>query len=236
MSFSWSFSKLQSSETCPRRYNEVDRLKHYKDEDRTALDWGDEVHKAFAQAFLNDTPPPSTMTPWQHWIDEIKELPGQIIIEAKWALDRQFNKCPWSAPIAWYRGKADLTRIDGPIADGVDWKTGRIKEDDTQLLLMALLVFAHFPKVKRCRQRFVWLKEDCATERTFNRRDISTEWLGILQRVKTLEDMEAAAQPIEPPNADGIYKLDPAFVPKPGRLCREWCPVTGCEFHGKSFH
>ena len=220
MAFSWSFSKLQSSETCAYRYQQVDLLRNFKDEDRTALEWGDAVHKAFARALLSDEPLPAAMAPWEHWITDFKALPGQIIVEAKWALDRQFNKCPWSAPVAWYRGKADATRIDGPVADGVDWKTGSIKEDDTQLLLMAQLIFAHFPEVKRCRQRFVWLKHDCATERVFNRRDMAQEWLGILQRVKGLEDMEASKN----------------FPKRPSGLCREWCPVTECEYHGKSFH
>jgi hypothetical protein len=221
MSFSWSFSQLQSSETCPRRYNEVDLLKNYRDEDRTALDWGSAVHKAFARALLNeDIPLPAEMSPWAHWVDEFKESPGQIIVEAKWALDRNFNKCAWSAPVAWYRGVADATRVDGPVADGVDWKTGGIKEDETQLLLMAQLVFAHFPEVKRCRQRFVWLKHDCATTRTYNRSDMAQQWLGILQRVKTLEGM----------------KETKTFPPRPSGLCREYCPVTSCEFHGKSFH
>jgi hypothetical protein len=163
---------------------------------------------------------PATMTPWEHWITDFKALPGQIIVEAKWALDRQFNKCPWSAPVAWFRGKADATRIDGPVADGVDWKSGKIKEDETQLLLMAQLVFAHFPEVKRCRQRFVWLQHDCATERVYNRRDMADQWLGILGRVQAIEEMEATKN----------------FPPKPGKLCRAWCPITGCEFHGKSFH
>ncbi len=220
MSFSWSFSKLQSSETCAYRYQQVDLLRKYKDEDRTALDWGSQVHTAFANSFIRDEPLPAVMAPWQHWVDEIKALPGRIVIEAKWALDRQFNKVPWSAPTAWYRGKADLTRIDGPIADGVDWKTGRIKEDETQLLLMAQLVFAHFPGVKRCRQRFVWLKEDCATVRIYNRRDMAQQWIGILGRVHNLEEMESTK----------------VFPKKPGALCREWCPVKDCEFNGKSFH
>ena len=220
MSFSWSFSKLQASETCAYRYQQVDLLKNYRDEDRTALEWGDEVHKAFAKALIREEPLPATMAPWEHWLTEFKALPGQIIVEAQWALDRQFNKCPWSSPVTWYRGKADATRIDGPIADGVDWKTGRIKEDDTQLLLMAQLVFAHFPDVKRCRQRFVWLKEDCATERVFNRRDMAREWLGILSRVQTLEEMEQTK----------------VFPKKPSRLCREYCPVKDCVFYGKSFH
>ena len=220
MSFSWSFSKLTASETCPYRYQQVDVLRNYKDEDRTNLDWGTEVHSAFAKSLISDDPLPATMTPWQYWVDEIKAAPGQTIVEAKWALDRSFNKCNWSAPVAWYRGKADATRIDGPVADGTDWKTGKIKEDDTQLLLMAQLVFAYFPEVKRCRQRFVWLQHDCATERFYNRKDMAQEWLGILQRVDTLEKMTEAN----------------VFPPKPGRLCRSWCPVTGCINHGKSFH
>ena len=220
MSFSWSFSKLQSSETCAYRYQQVDLLRKYKDEDRTALDWGSQVHTAFANAFIREEPLPAVMAPWQHWVDEIKALPGRVVIEAKWALDRQFNKVPWSAPTAGYRGKADLTRIDGPIADGVDWKTGRLKEDETQLLLMAQLVFAHFPGVKRCRQRFVWLKEDCATARIYNRRDMAQQWIGILGRVHNLEEMESTK----------------VFPKKPGALCREWCPVKDCEFNGKSFH
>lgn len=217
MSFSWSFSKLRAVETCPKQYNE---RKNYPEGDRSALDWGDQVHKAFARAFIRDEPLPAAMAPWQHWVDENKVLPGQIIIEAKWALDKNFNKCHWSAPAAWFRGKADFTRIDGVVADGIDWKTGRVKEDETQLLLMAQLVFAHFPEVKRCRQRFVWLKEDCATERAYSRRDMAQQWLGILDRVQSLEEMEATK----------------VFPPRPGRLCREWCPVQSCEFFGKSFH
>jgi hypothetical protein len=217
MSFSWSFSKLQAVETCPKQYNE---RKNYPEGDRSALDWGDQVHKAFAQAFIRDEPLPSAMAPWQHWIDENKALPGSTIIEAKWALDRDFNKVNWSAPTAWYRGKADFTRVDDVVADGIDWKTGRVKEDETQLLLMAQLVFAHFPKVRRCRQRFVWLKENCATERVYSRADMAEQWLGILDRVKSLEEMEATNK----------------FPPKPGKLCREWCPVKACEFYGKSFH
>ena len=220
MSFSWSFSALTASEDCAFRYQQTQLLRKYKDADRTALDWGDQVHKAFAQSLIREEPLPAVMAPWQHWVDEFKALPGQIIVEAKWALDRNFNPVPWSAPTAWYRGKADATRIDGPVADGVDWKTGRVKEDEIQLLLMAQLVFAHFPEVKRCRQRFVWLKEDCATERVYNRRDMAQQWIGILQRVGELEHMKET----------GVYPK------KPSGFCREWCPVTECEFHGKSFH
>ena len=220
MAFSWSFSQLQASETCPRRYNEVDLLKNYRDEDRTALDWGSSVHKAFARSLLTDEPLPETMSPWAHWVADFKALPGQIVVEAKWSLDRNFNKVPWSAPTAWYRGVVDAARVDGPVAHVIDWKTGAIKQDTTQLLLMSQLCFVHFPNVKRVKAEFVWLKEDCSSFETYNRRDMAQEWLGILQRVKVLEEMKGSKN----------------FPPKPSRLCREYCPVKSCEFHGKSFH
>jgi hypothetical protein len=42
----------------------------------------------------------------------------------------------------------------------------------------------------------------------------------VLQRVDTLEKMETTKN----------------FPKRPSGLCREWCPVRDCEFHGKSFH
>lgn len=219
MTFSWSFSQLQASETCPRRYNEVDLLKNFRDEDRTNLEWGSSVHKAMAQALLSGEPLPSTMAPWQHFVDETLALPGRLIIETRLALSRDFAPVPWSSPVAWYRGVGDVIRIDGPVAQIDDWKTGARKDDQTQLLLMSQLCFAHYPEVMRIKARFVWLKEDCATSETYNRRDMATEWLGIMQRVDTLEKMRTTK----------------TFPPKPSRLCRAFCPVTFCEFHGKSF-
>ena len=73
MAFSWSFSKLQAIETCPKQYNE---RKNYPEGDRSALDWGDQVHKAFAQAFIREEPLPAAMAPWQHWVDAIQSTSG----------------------------------------------------------------------------------------------------------------------------------------------------------------
>lgn len=217
---SWSFSALKASETCAFRYQKVDLERKYKDEDRTHLDWGTEVHKAFAQAFLAGVLLPETMTPWQHWVDDFLALPGQIIIEKMMAVDRNFNAVPSQAPTVWYRGKGDAIRIDEVVAHIIDWKTGSIKEDHTQLMLQALLVFAHFPKVLRIKSEFVWLKEDCATSEVYNRRDLADLWLLILPRAAAFEKMKEIN----------------VFPPKPGRLCAEWCPVRECINHGKRFH
>jgi hypothetical protein len=219
---SWSFSALKASETCAFRYQKVDLERKYKDEDRTHLDWGTEVHKAFAQAFLAGVPLPETMTPWQHWVDDFKALPGQILIEKMMGVDRQFNAVPSQAPTVWYKGKGDAIRVDEVVAHIRDWKTGRLpdKDDPTQLALQALLVFAHFPKVLRIRSEFVWLKEDCTTSEMYNRRDVADLWMSIVPRAEYLESM----------------KTTKIFPPKPGRLCKEWCPVKECESHGKSFY
>ena len=86
-----------------------------------------------------------------------------------------------------------------------------------QLALMAQCVFAHHPSIEKIRTEFVWLKEEATTRADFTRADMVGVWAGLLPRVKTLEDAYASAN----------------FPPKPGYLCRRFCPVTSCPHHGE---
>jgi hypothetical protein len=104
----------------------------------------------------------------------------------------------------------------GPVAVVLDWKTGKILEDGIQLALMAQCVFAHHPDIQKIRTEFVWLKEDATTRADFTREDMVKVWAGLMPRVQTLEDAHKSAH----------------FPPKPGYLCRKWCPVDACPNHG----
>jgi hypothetical protein len=84
-------------------------------------------------------------------------------------------------------------------------------------MIMAQCIFAHHPEVKRIRTEFVWLKEDCTTVESFNRETIYQEWPPVLDVVKQMQ--EAADSKVYPP--------------KRNKLCRAWCPVASCEYHGK---
>ena len=217
--FSWSFSKLKSFETCPKRYYEVDISKHYAD-DGEAMKWGNKVHDDFKVALMAKTPLPADLAPYQHWIDSTLAGPGELLVEQKFAITKDFQPTEYFGPLVWYRGVADALKIHGPVAKVRDWKTGGIKVDSTQLMLMAQCVFAFHPEVQRILAEFVWLQDDCSTPEWFNRRDMATNWLGLIERVKVLE---AAHKGMD-------------FPPKPCGLCFKYCPVQSCPFWKKGSH
>lgn len=216
--FAWSYSKLKNFDSCPKRHYEIDIAKTYREDDSDQLVWGDKVHKAFAAALKSTTGVlPDEMKDYQSWIDRLRAGAGELMVEEKYALTKDFQPTEWFGPRVWMRGICDALRIDGPVALAVDWKTGKIKVDSTQLMLMAQCIFAHFPEVKVIKTKFVWLQEDCDTTETYYRSTIAEEWIPLLPRVEALEN---AAKTVD-------------YPPKPGRLCAKWCPVTSCPYHGK---
>jgi len=217
--FAWSFSRLKNYETCPRRHLEVDILKNFKEEGSEALMWGEQVHKAAELCLSKNEPLPVGMPALQSWIDKLKSVPYEkLLVEQKLAITKSFAACEYFAKSCWFRTKADVLGISGPVALAIDFKTGKLVEDSQQLALMAAATFANFPSIKRIRTEFVWLKEgpDVSTREDFNRSDMVQMWKNIWPRIETLEQ---------------AYNTN-NYPPKPGALCRKWCPVKSCEFNG----
>lgn len=215
--FSWSYSKLKNFETCPKRYYNVDVAKVVKEEESEQLQYGNTLHKVLAEAISGKAPLPTHFAHLQKWVDRLADGNGQVLVEQQLAITADFGKSDWFGRDAWYRGIADVIKTVGPVALVIDWKTGKILEDGVQLALMAACVFAHHPQVQKIRTEFVWLKEGDATTRAdFARDEMAKIWAGVLPRVKTLENAHKAAE----------------FPPKPGNLCRRWCPVDSCPHHG----
>lgn len=218
--FAWSFSKLKNYETCPKRHYEVDLARNYTDEDSEALKWGNSVHAAMAARLGPARKPlPDDMALYEPWAKRVDGGPGVLYLEQKYAITKEFGKCAYFADNAWYRGIGDAVRISSRVGLVIDWKTGAIKEDSVQLALMAQCIFAHFPEVQKVRSVYAWLKEgdDCKTDDVFDRSDMADLWVGLLDRVAMLEQ---------------AYTTQ-SYPPKPGRLCKSWCPVTSCIHHGK---
>lgn len=214
--FAWSYSKLKNFESCPKRYYNVDVAKVVKEEESEQLQYGNSLHKALAEAITGKAPLPKPFTGFQPWVDKITRTEGTILVEQQLAITQDLGPTEWFGKDAWYRGIADVIKIVGPVAVVLDWKTGKILEDGVQLALMAQCVFAHHPSIEKIRTEFIWLKEDATTRADFSRDDMHNVWTGLLPRVKQLEDAHGGAN----------------FPPKPGHLCRRWCPVTACPHHG----
>ena len=229
--WAWSFSKFKNWLTCPKRYYEIDVQKNFVDESE-ALTWGNTVHAAMAAAALlakgipfmgtgrdkvTAAPLPETMGSYQKWIDVVKASPGRLLVEQKFSITRDLRPVSWFDNQTWYRGVCDLLMIHGNTATALDWKTGKIKHDSVQLMLMALCIFLHHPEITLVKTRFVWLQEDCTTPEQFTRDEIMKQLTTLIPQVN---ELEKAHQTL-------------TFPPKPGKLCRKWCPVTSCPFYKK---
>lgn len=214
--FAWSYSKLKNYESCPKRYYHVDVEKSVKEEESEQLTYGNALHKALAEAISGKAPLPKPFENVQEWVNKVQAGSAKILVEQQLAIREDLSPTEWFGKDAWYRGIADVIKIHGPVAVVLDWKTGKILEDGVQLALMAQCVFAHHPEIQKIRTEFVWLKEDATTRADFARDDMVKVWGGLLPRVTTLKNAH-----------DGMN-----FPPKPGNLCRRWCPVSQCPHHG----
>jgi hypothetical protein len=217
--FAWSFSKLKNFETCPKRHEQIDILKNYHEDEEPggALEWGNRVHHALHATLGKGTPLPSEMKDYQKYVDMVGKLPGKLYVEQKYAITVDFGPTTYFAPNVWYRGIGDVVKIAGTRGTILDWKTGAIKVDSVQLMLMAQCVFSHFPQVQRVHTGYIWLKEDATTVEIYDRRDMATSWVGLLDRVGQLEHA-AVTQ---------------SYPAKPSGLCLNWCPVASCQFYKK---
>lgn len=217
--WSWSYSKLKNFEVCPKRMYEMDIAKNYVEEldPNGALAWGNRVHDELKRTLQGGALSADLQPLLQHWVDRVKAGPGQLLVEQKYAITRMFQKTAYFADDVWYRGIGDVVRIDRDLALVLDWKTGKILEDSVQLMLMAQCLFAHYPALRYVRAEFVWIKDDCTSPELFSRQEVADQWVGLLDRVN---DMEQAAKAMN-------------YPPKPNRLCKNYCAVTSCPFHGK---
>lgn len=241
MPFSWSYSALKNYETCPNRHLHVDLLRDIAEPESESLEWGNVLHAAMASAIGTDDndsrswrdkivkkPLSGALTAYQPWVtrfEALRESGKSVFTELGLAMTSGFQPCAWFAPDAWYRAKIDVSLVDGGTnAIAFDWKTGKRLHDSPQLMLTAILMFVHYPALQNVGAVFVWLKDmdpadpfKCVDKEVFRREDMATMWTGIAPRVALLK----------------AARHEMNYPPKPGYLCRRWCPVTTCEHHGK---
>ena len=195
----------------------VDVLKDFKEDESEILTWGNEVHKAFAKRLGAKTPLPKTMENWEGLMRKVESIPGEMLVEQKYALrESDLTGCEYFARDAWFRIVADVVVINEQRALAIDWKLGKIIEDSAQLALGAAAIFGHFPNVQQVDTSFMWLRDDAKTHQVFTRADMPAVWATVLPEVNQLKAMHETM----------------TFPPKPGGLCRKWCPVRSCPYYG----
>lgn len=218
-----SFSRLSTFENCPAQFDYLYVSKRVQNMSNEASEYGDRVHKVLeaygllgsdeerivmrAQAALEEK---TTLEKWGHIVDKILARPGKKLFEHQMAVNRQLQPVDWFAKDVWIRSIADVLVIDGDTAYCLDYKTGKVKDNPTQLQLFAAMVMWLYPQVNTVKTSFIWLKFDDVTNAKYERRFLGSLWRALEPRFDKVQETIDL----------GVFNT------KPSGLC-PWCPAKG---------
>lgn len=202
----YSYSLLNNYENvCPhqtwRRYVKKD-LKYVESD---PMKWGNDAHTALEYR-LGGKPLPPKMQQWEPLIAPLAERKG--IAEQQLGITKGAKSCGFFDDGVWFRGKIDVTLIEGSTAVIVDYKTGNSSyESPFELETNALLLHAKHPYLKQIKGFYIWLKEN----RVGQPYDLDTN--AAWHKVRELTDK---------------FEADKTFEKKRSGLCG-YCNVEDCE-------
>lgn len=214
MSVAWSYSRLISFENCPRKYWNESVAKTIPFRETEEMAYGKEWHKAAELYVKSGIKLPLHMRHWGPTLSMLKKAPGEKIIEQQIALNAQWQPVEWFAKDAWLRVKSDLTILHENSGVQFDYKTGKIKDDFTQLRLNSAVTFLLAPEIKKITHAFLWIKSKQITSETMTAEQVPAFWAEMLPRVARYQEAHD--------------KQD--FPPRPGFLCKGFCEVKTCQY------
>jgi len=210
----WSLSGLKAYELCPRQYYEVTVLKSFPKSDTLATLYGKELHTA-AEEYIRDSKAlPKQFEFMQPMLDALVAKPGRKLCEHEMALTKDLKPCDFNDPKRWVRGIADLIILNDEnlTAKVIDYKSGNNKYPDReQLKLMALMIFAHYPHIRKVGGALLFVVKNDMVRQDLTIDRAESEWWSYRQRVARIEQAHET----------GVWN------PKPTPLCG-WCPVVKC--------
>ena len=213
----WSHSALDVYLTCPRKYYEAKVTKAWVEEFKgPAAEWGTAVHKAFERRIKFGSPFPPNMVQWEALAHKLAGQKGVIHLEMQLALNEQLEKVDWFAKDVWCRTIIDYACINQKTGNALilDYKTGKKKDDDRQLALMAAVIFEVYPNINKIVSGYLWLKDGQELAKaTFLREHKGKLWNQYLPTVQAVQQSMMTGQ----------------WPEKPSGLCYGWCPVQDCK-------
>lgn len=215
-----SYSALDSFETCPLKHYLTRVAKKIDDPPGEAVQWGFSVHKALEQYLGKNISLPVSMQKYQKYADMIRDAypDAKLLVEQQLAVTENLEPTGWWDKDAWFRGVLDVGVINGKTAYVFDWKTGKQKDDTSQLEMFAALTTVHHPQVEEVRSAFIWLQPQKITKKVIPKKQAQKFWAEIVPRVDRLESA-------------ALHDKWPA---RPSGLCKRYCPVgqRNCEHCG----
>lgn len=209
----WSYSRIVSMETCPRKHWHLNVQKDLKEPESDQMAEGTATHGSFRDYLKRGTALPLHLRHHEPVLAKINALPGEKSIEQQIALDVRWQPCDWFGKDAWVRVISDLTQLNGRAAICWDWKTGKPKDDFTQLRLNSAITMHLAPEIDSVRMSFYWTKSKSLTSDKMTRPELPEFWGKMLARVA---------------NYQGHFDKND-FPPLPNPFCKG-CIVKTCQY------
>jgi hypothetical protein len=214
-----SYTSISTYDTCPKQYYAKYVSKEVKFQPTEATLYGDRMHKAMEFRLRDKTPLPPEFLGLESVAAAVEAMPGTLLVEESFAITREGENTTFFGSNVWLRGKGDATIFNAAKASLAvfDWKTGKPVKDELQLHIMTALAKRRYPQAETIRTAFVYTKTG----------EIEKEVI----RSETVPEIEQNI-------ANKIHRIEVAheknlFPPQPSGLCKNWCQVTSCQFHGK---
>ena len=210
-----SFSRLSTFEQCQAQFDYLYVSKRVQNSSNDASEYGNRVHEVLEHYGKGELDKSTlsleggqTLEKWGPVVDKILARNGDKYFEHQMAVSRELKPVDWFAKDVWLRSIADVLIVDGDTAYCLDYKTGKVKDNPTQLQLFAAMVMWHFPEVNTVKTSFIWLKFDEVTNSKYERRFLDSLWRALEPRFDKVQE---------------VIDLG-VFSAKPSGLC-PWCPA-----------
>lgn len=216
----WSYSGLKQMVNCPRQFHEVKVLRNYVQQDTEQTLYGKEVHTALELYIRDGVMLPKNYRMYKPAVDTLAAINGDKYTELKMGLKAdRVTPCDFDDPDYWVHGIADLVIIEGKTGYVVDYKTGNARYADTkQLKLMALMLYAKFPKIDVVKGGLLFLSQNIFVPSDNERKDIPALW----------EEFETPLARMT------TYMQTEQWPANPTGLCKRHCPVDSCQYNGRN--
>jgi hypothetical protein len=210
----YSYSLLNNyANVCPhqtwRRYVKKD-LPYVES---AAMKYGNAVHTAMEYR-LGGKPLPPEMQQWEPIVAAFDGRGAKA--EQKLGITREGKPCGFFDDGVWFRGKIDVTLMEGNTAVIADFKTGSSNyESSFELETNALLFNCLHPHLTRIAGFYIWLKEGRIGQK-YDLSDTNSTWQKVSKLVAEIEGL---------PRDSGA-----GWEKRKSGLCG-WCAVGDCEHH-----
>jgi hypothetical protein len=214
----WSFSFLSTYWSCPRQAQHKYVLKDLPRVESEAMTWGIRVHEAMEKRIHDKQPLPEDMGKWEPLVAPFAAPALQARAEMKVGMDVNGTLCGFFDKQVWGRGVLDVLVVHGERAFIGDWKTGKRREDPTELGIFAMFVKIMHPQVTRITGRYVWLQDSAIGDEHDLSNTSAPMWAKVWNATYEIETLVERGEP---------------WPARKNGLCSKWCDVMSCEHNGR---